>query len=235
MISIIIPVLNESSMIGRLLEHLSENSTAEDISEILVIDGGSNDGTQNIVKTIAEDAKTDIVLIDSEKGRAKQMNLGAAKAKGSILYFLHADTFPPTNFDKKIISEIKQGNLYGCFRMNFDQPQFILKVSQLFTRFNYKFCRGGDQSLYVSNEIFVKLGGYDESYTVYEDCEFINRLYKHGKFTVINDYVTTSARRYDNNGTWKLQYHFAVIHLKKWFGSSPENLYNYYKRNITIL
>ena len=232
MISIIIPVLNEAQIIERLLNHLAISSSEKNITEIIVVDGGSIDGTKEIVSLFSEKSDIKVLLLTSEKGRAKQMNLGAKNATGGVLYFLHADTLPPENFDFSILSQIQCGNVAGCFRMKFDGNHPILRISQWFTQFNKKFCRGGDQSLFIKAEIFSDLNGFDENYIVYEDCEFINRIYDNHNFTVINDHVLTSSRRYAQNGTWKLQYHFAIIHLKKILGASPEKLYNYYRDNI---
>ena len=117
-ISIVIPVLNEAANIKNLLNHLIENSFKENIQDIIVVDGGSVDGTQNMVLDIfsqSENTRTNIRLLTSEKGRAKQMNLGAKKANGNVLYFLHADSFPPKHFDKHILSEIKKGNTNAPF------------------------------------------------------------------------------------------------------------------------
>jgi len=116
--------------------------------------------------------------------------------------------------------------------MKFDGNHIILKFSQWFTRFNVKSCRGGDQSLFVSKEIFDSLNGYNEEFTVYEDCEFIGRLYDQHNFTVLNKYVITSSRRYAQNGTLRLQYHFTVIHLKKWVGAPASELTRYYNKYI---
>lgn len=232
MISIIIPVFNESKTIEKLLVHLSENSSAENISEIIIIDGGSVDGTQKLVHNFSEKNISNTKLISSEKGRARQMNAGAEMATGKILYFLHADSFPPVDFDAMIHSEVRKGNLAGCFRMKFDSDHLVLRFSQWFTKFNFKFCRGGDQSLFITQKAFQALDGYNESYTIYEDCEFINRVYDDYKFVVINEFLTTSSRKYQQNGTLKLQYHFTVIHLKKMLGATPENLSAYYQKNI---
>lgn len=232
MISIIIPVFNESETITLLLRHISENASEKNISEIIVVDGGSNDGTVAKVFRYSETSDQNIQLITSQKGRSVQMNAGAQVAAGKILYFLHADSFPPKNFDTQIISEVTKGNKAGCFRMKFDNDHPLLKFSQWFTRLNFTFCRGGDQSLFISKSIFVKLGRFNESYIVYEDCEFINRIYAQFTFTIIPDYVITSSRKYEIVGAWKLQYHFAVIHLKNKFGASPERLYQYYRKNI---
>lgn len=232
MISIIIPVINEADTIVSLLDYISKNSSLKNISEVIVVDGGSQDKTCQIVELYTKSSIVNIRLISSEKGRARQMNTGARSATGSILYFLHADSFPPNGFDKSIISEIKKGNTAGCFRMKFDNNHPLLKFSQWFTQFNIKLFRGGDQSLFIGSELFDQLEGYNEQYFIYEDCEFINRLYKEHSFTIIPDYILTSARKYDQIGTWKLQYHFAVIHLKNSFGVSAEKLHQYYERHI---
>ena len=232
-ISIIIPIFNESENIGNLLSHLIDNSNPKNIQEILVVDGGSTDGSQEIVNNFIKTKNLlHLILINSPKGRAKQMNAGAEKATGEILYFLHADSYPPKNYDQLIINETKKGFLAGCFRMRFDSNHPLLKFSQWFTRFNYKACRGGDQSLYILKCVFTELKGYNENYIIYEDCELINRVYDTVPFKVIPEIITTSSRRYNINGTWKLQYHFTIIHLKKWLGASPEKLSSYYLKNI---
>lgn len=232
-ISIIIPILNESENIGNLLTYLIENSTPKNIREIIVVDGGSTDGSQELVTNFIQTEKLfQLILINSPKGRAIQMNTGTEKATGEILYFLHADSYPPKNYDQFIINEAKNGFIAGCFRMKFDSNHPVLKFSQWFTRFNYKSCRGGDQSLYILKSLFKEMKGFDENYLIYEDCEFINRIYDTVQFKVIPETITTSSRRYNINGTWKLQYHFTVIHLKKWLGASPEKLSSYYFKNI---
>lgn len=100
------------------------------------------------------------------------------------------------------------------------------------TQFNWRASRGGDQSLFVSKDIFNQLGGYDEAFTIYEDIDFINKLYKINEFTVIKKWITTSARRYNKNGIWKLQRHFWTIYVKKWFGASAKDLHQYYIKHI---
>jgi rSAM/selenodomain-associated transferase 2 len=231
-ISIIIPVLNEETTIGTLLESISGRMADKGKCEVIIIDGGSTDRTENIVGEKSLKFNFPVVFRSSEKGRAVQMNMGASVAAGAILYFLHADSLPPQGFDNAIRKAVTGGEPAGCFRLRFDARHPLLRFSQWFTRFNWKICRGGDQSLFVSRELFGQLGGFDERYRVYEDCEFINRLYLKGHFTVLKGEVLTSARKYRANGTWRLQYHFTLIHIKKWLGSEPEELYRYYQRHI---
>ncbi|WP_456438544.1 TIGR04283 family arsenosugar biosynthesis glycosyltransferase [Psychroserpens sp.] len=230
-ISIIIPVLNEEKDIGKLLVHLNENSLKSNISSIILVDGGSQDNTCALINHM-QTIYTNIELLHSEKGRAKQMNLGAKKATGNILYFLHADSFPPQQFDELIISEVKKGNQAGCFRMQFDNNHWWLRLASWLTQFSWRACRGGDQSQFITRNIFDDIGGYDENFIIYEDNILINELFERKQFVVINKKIRTSARLYKKHGIWKLQYHFWTIYVKKWFGASAEELLAYYKKHI---
>lgn len=227
-ISIIVPILNEADYIGKLLSCLQNKIAPEHVEEILVIDGGSTDSSLKIAEEYGA------TIVHSEKGRAKQMNLGAQMAKAEILYFLHADTLPPKNFVLYILEAVKGGFQAGCFQMQFDSNSRFLKFFAWFTRINHQICRGGDQSLFVTKRLFQNSKGFNEDYKIYEDNEFIGRLYKKTKFKVLPLQVKTSARRYEKVGAIRLQYHFGVIHLKNYLGAGPDQLYDYYKRKIPI-
>ena len=227
-ISIIIPVLNEAENIENLLNHLIDNASLNTIAEIIVVDGGSTDNTPIIVENLG----LNITLLHSKKGRAKQMNTGAKKAKSDILYFLHADSFPPNRYDQLIINEVEQDNPAGCFRLQFDNTHWWLRLASWLTQFSWRACRGGDQSQFITKVLFNDIGGFDESYVIYEDNILINELYKRKQFVVINKKIKTSARLYERHGVWKLQYHFWTIYVKKWFGASADDLYKYYLKHI---
>ncbi len=226
-ISIIIPIYNEVEAINELLLHIENNASQTIPLEIIVVDGGSTDGSQKEIEK-----HEIVVLINSGKGRAKQMNAAAKIAKADILYFLHCDSFPPKDFDRLIMDQVQKGNEAGCFRMKFDYPHPVLTVSQWFTRINHVSCRGGDQSLFVTKKLFNQIGGYNEAFIIYEDNEIASRLYNKKQFVVIPENLVTSARRYKENGVCRLQYHFAVIHLKRRLGHSVESMLNYYKKTI---
>ncbi|MEO9892088.1 TIGR04283 family arsenosugar biosynthesis glycosyltransferase [Aurantibacter sp.] len=227
-ISIIIPVFNEASIIASLLTYLKQNSDKRNIKEIIVVDGGSTDQTITIAK------ESGAKVIQSVKGRSRQLNCGAKYAIGNILYFLHVDTLPPKNFDSSILSAVHANSQAGCFRMKFDTKNTFLSFFAWMTKLNFKICRGGDQSLFITKELFELTGGFNESYDVYEDNEFTDRLYEIIDFKILPRHVITSARRYEEIGTVKLQYYFGVMHFKNYTGAGPKKLHEYYLRKIAV-
>ncbi|WP_234859452.1 TIGR04283 family arsenosugar biosynthesis glycosyltransferase [Aquimarina aquimarini] len=232
-ISIIIPILNESEIIGKLISILIQSSfSRKNIQEILIVDGGSTDRSKDIIDTLASQETTTIKFIPSQKGRAKQLNTGARIAQGNILYFLHADSYPPKGYDDDIIQEVKKGNNAGCFRMKFNSNHWWLRFLGWLTQFHSKRCRGGDQSQFITTSLFKQIDGYDESFIVYEDNDLVERLFAIQQFVIIPKNVITSARRYKEIGIWRLQYYFLNIHMRKWMGASPEKLYRYYKKKV---
>ncbi|OAB79834.1 TIGR04283 family arsenosugar biosynthesis glycosyltransferase [Cochleicola gelatinilyticus] len=234
MISIIIPVLNEAVTIESLLLHLCKNASETQIADILVIDGGSTDDTRTIVQRFSRNSTFPIQLIASEKGRAKQMNTGAQHATGTILYFLHADSFPPKGYDSLISEAVQKGNPAGCFKMKFDSDHWWLRLASWLTKFNWRACRGGDQSQFITRALFDEIGGFDETFVIYEDNILINELYSRNKFIVIQEWITSSARLYREKGIWNLQYHFWAIYVKRWLGADAEELYAYYVKHIKL-
>ena len=229
MISIIIPVFNEATQIGHLLHYLRQNSTGL-VKEIIVVDGGSTDGTCNLLQK-----NTTINVLSSKKGRAKQMNTGARAAQGEILYFLHADSYPPKHFDRMIVETTrKKGAHAGCFMLKFDTNHWWLRLMGRLTAINHMSCRGGDQSLFVDRTLFWSLGGFNERFIIYEDNDLIRKLYGAAKFNVIKKCLVTSSRKYDQMGVWKLQWIYLQIYWKKRMGAGPEQLYQHYKRKIVF-
>ncbi len=225
MISIIIPVVNEADVIEKNIANIRNACSTNDV-EFIIVDGGSTDGT------IAIAEKLSVTVVRCEKGRAKQMNHGALFAKGEILYFLHADSIPPLQFDQKILNAYQNGAAIGCFRLAFDYKHWFLKANSWFTRFDMNAIRFGDQSLFVVKNVFLKSGGFREDMVIMEDQEIIHRLKKHGKFIVLKDEVITSARKYLDNGIFKMQGIFFIIWAMYYLGYSQEHLLKEYKKLI---
>ena len=204
-LSIIIPTYNEASVIGKLIHYLLLHTSAG--TEIIVADGGSTDST----RTIASEAGATSILC-KRKGRGPQMNEGAGAASGYILYFLHADTFPPAQFEIHIKQAVQQGQESGCFRLKFDDPHWFLKLNAWFTRFDVEAIRFGDQSLFTTKALFEKAGGFDNSLLLLEDQEIMARLRRLSPFSVLPLAVITSARKYKEIGVYKLQAGYFLIY-----------------------
>lgn len=227
MFSVIIPTFNEEGYIGSTIRFLQGNMNAGFIREIIVADGGSSDNT------IAESERCGcIVRHCDKKGRAAQMNEGAKIATGELLYFLHADTLPSLDFIECMLSAYAEGFESGCFRLKFDHPHWFLRLNCWFTRFDLNAFRFGDQSLMVTNDIFGRIGGFDESLIVMEDQEILSRIRKHCRFKVIDRDVRTSARKYLRNGVYKTQAVFFLIYFMYQLGASQQRLLSTYKRLI---
>lgn len=224
-LSIIIPTFNEIENINQLLLHLQEISHID--IEIIVVDGGSTDGTQKRVE------KHEAILLNSkEKGRAKQMNLAAKKAKGDVLYFVHADTLPPKTFYEDIKASIKEGFPIGCYRFKFNSDKRILKLNAYLTRFDRLMCRGGDQSLFITRELFDDLGGYCENHKVMEDYDIILRARKTYPFKIIPKDVIVSARKYDYNSYLKVNYANFIVFMMFFAKVDHDKIIKFYKKTL---
>ena len=226
MISVIIPAYNEERQIGATIRYVMERG-APFVTQIIVSDGGSLDQTIAKAKLAGAEA-----VLSPFKGRAAQMNHGASFAKSPLLYFLHADTLPPTGFSKDIIDAIAKGFGSGCFMLQFDYPHWFLKANCWFTRFDVNAIRFGDQSLFVQKEVFEKCGGFSEKHIVMEDQEIIPRIRKLCRFTVIKKPVITSTRKYLENGIYKTQGIYFLIYFMYRLGYSQQKLLSTYRRLV---
>jgi hypothetical protein len=160
------------------------------------------------------------------------MNYGASLASAPVLYFLHADSYPPPGFWQDITKAVGQGFNSGCYQLAFDDPHPFLRFNAWFTRFDINAIRFGDQSLFVSKEVFLQAGGFREDLIVMEDQEIIGRIRKVARFKVLPGKVTTSARKYRENGYYKLQGIFFLIYFLYQLGVPQEKLVKLYKRLI---
>ena len=160
------------------------------------------------------------------------MNLGASNASGDILYFLHADTYPPAEFATKIVKAINQGAAFGCFRLCFDWRHWFLSLNSWFTRFNINVFRFGDQSLFVTRQSFANIEGYNEQLRLFEDQEIIGRLKTQGPFRLLPAVVVTSARKYRKNGPFRLQLVYYLLYLLYSLGFTQEVLVQTYLRLV---
>lgn len=226
MISIIIPVFNEEEYIGPLVSYLLLQGNGM-VKEVMVIDGGSTDDTTGIADRTG--AK---VIKSPEAGRAFQMNYGAAYSSSDILYFIHADTFPPPGFANDIIQAVNKGFNCGRYRTMFDSNKWILKVNAFFTRFDWFICHGGDQTFFITKELFNSIRGFDPAMKIMEEYELTVRAKQKGRYKIFNRNALVSARKYQNRSWWQVQManRKAVALYKK--GASQTEILNTYREML---
>jgi rSAM/selenodomain-associated transferase 2 len=221
-LSIIIPTYNEANYIGSLINHLNQHCDASAVS-IIVADGGSTDHTIAIAKEAGATA-----LVSPHKGRSAQMNYGASLATSEVLYFVHADTFPPSSLAKDIKQAIAEGFDLGRYRTKFDSTKAILKLNAWATRFDLFICMGGDQTLFIKRDLFQQQNGFREDMKIMEDYEFCARMRKGARYKIMKGAATVSARKYDTNSWWAVQRANAkIMSLYKKGASQPQMLDTY--------
>src|SRR3990167_10843174 len=194
-ISVVIPTLNEEFHIEKTLQSINKQ---EGDYEFYVVDGGSTDNTVAIAKRYA-------CVINSKRGRAVQMNVGAKLCTGDVLLFLHADTILPDNAFREIRKRMQDNKIAGgSFYIAFDAVNFILRGISFITRFNFRLFHFGDQGIFVRRDVFQKLHGYKDM-PIMEDYDFCKRLRSKGKVILIRMPVISSARRFIKKGVVRQQ------------------------------
>ncbi|MDY6965617.1 MAG: TIGR04283 family arsenosugar biosynthesis glycosyltransferase [Halobacteriota archaeon] len=222
--SIIIPVLNEADHINSQIEHIYNLSPSQDF-EIVVVDGSQRKDTINAIKN------PEVISIGSEKGRAHQMNAGADVARGDILLFLHADTRLPDGALEKISSVLDDRLYVGgafdlCIRSERPVYNMISKMISLrsrLTRVPY-----GDQAIFLRRGYFNELGGY-RKIPLMEDVELMRRIKRSkGRINFISDCVSTSQRRWEEEGIIYCTLRNWMVRALFYCGVSPGKLVRFY-------
>lgn len=219
-ISVIVPTLNEAEWLGETLTVIEQ----QEPHEIIVVDGGSSDGTVELASRKAH-------VIHGDRGRSKQFNAGAAASEGDVLLFVHADShLPPTGLSD-IRTSLTAGADAGAFRLRFDRQHPVLKFSALCTRLPINSFCFGDRGLFVRRSLFDSVGGYPDQ-PVFEDIEMVNVLAAAGQFRFLKSHSTTSARRYLASGVLKQQWTNTRLWLRYNFGEPPERLSSEYTYSV---
>ena len=222
-ISVIIPVLNEAESIQKCLEQFYQ----EDVIDVVVVDGGSTDGTPDKVVS----AGVGRCVSSPKPGRASQMNFGAEKAVGDVFLFLHADTFLPPN-GLALIREVmaKQHVVGGRFELGLAEKRLGFRLIAYLSTLRSKFLgiTYGDQGIFVRRDVFGAVGGYP-ALELFEDSEFCNVVKKCGQFVLLPAQVCSSTRRWQKWGVVRTVIWMWVLRVLFVCGISDKTLSQWYR------
>ena len=199
-ISVVVPALNEAAGIGATLASVAAQPGP---LEVIVVDGGSHDGTPGA----ARHALPEAVVVTSPRGRAAQMNAGAARATGDVLLFLHADTrLAPDALDAVRSALDDPEAVAGCFETAFAEDAAFGPVGRRLMRLwqarlwmRWHRFAFGDRALFARRGAFDAVGGFPDQ-PIFEDLDFVRAVRRRGRFVFLSASVTTSARRFRQNG-----------------------------------
>jgi rSAM/selenodomain-associated transferase 2 len=212
-LSIIVPALNEAAAIGATLAALAPLRARG--HEVLVADGGSEDGTRDIARPLADR------VIAGARGRARQMNAGAAAASGDALLFLHADTRLPADADRLVFDSLQE-NPWGRFDVTIEGRSALLPVIAFFMNLRSRLTgiATGDQAIFVRRAAFA---GFPEI-ALMEDIAFSRAMKRLGPPAALHDKVTTSGRRWERRGVLRTMVLMWRLRLAFFFGAEPDEL-----------
>ena len=197
-LSIIIPVRNDAASLNRTLDHLVCLAGISE-AEIIVAASGDEDGTKRAVADRAQ------LLWSTDSTRAALLNAGAAVAGGQVLFFLHADSFPPANAFELIRRSLSDDRVVGgAFEHLFMEQEWSLRIITWLNRIRYRITRNyyGDQGLFIRTSVFHQMRGYKDLQLM-EDLDFSQRLKKMGRSILIRTPLLTSGRRFLARGPWR--------------------------------
>ncbi len=224
-LSIVMPVLNEADLLPAALAALQPLRGRG--HELIVVDGGSSDETREIVAGYAD------LVITSERGRALQMNRGAERAQGDVLWFLHADTLASTVAAEAILSLCENDSeaVWGRFDVQLSGERLMFRLIEwlMNRRSRWSGIATGDQGIFVRRSIFEKLGGYAEI-PLMEDIELCKRLKRIRRPVCCSRRLITSSRRWERRGILATVLLMWYLRLAYFIGVSPERLAARYYR-----
>ncbi|MCC7546667.1 MAG: TIGR04283 family arsenosugar biosynthesis glycosyltransferase [Burkholderiales bacterium] len=222
-LSVVMPVLDEAGCIRTSLERLRVLREAG--HEVIVADGGSRDGTPDLARGLAD------CILDAPRGRALQMNAGAARAGGDVLLFLHADTRLPADVLEQLAAVFCTGSRrWGRFDVRIEGRHPMLRVvaRAMNLRSRLTSVCTGDQCIVVARELFVRAEGYPPI-VLMEDVALSKRLRRLGAMAALPGPVVTSGRRWENNGVWRTIVLMWWLRLRYFLGDSPRRLGRVYE------
>lgn len=227
-LSIVIPVLGEAAIVADALVSLAPLRARG--AEIIVVDGGSRDGTPELARPLADQ------VIEAPCGRSTQMNAGAARAGGDVLLFLHADSQLPPDADRLIRDGLaRSGRRWGRFDVEIvgSSPLLRLIAFLMNARSRLTGIATGDQAMFVTRRAFQDAGGFP-AIALMEDVAFSTRLKRSGRPLCLSARVKTSGRRWEEHGVLRTVLLMWWLRLAYRLGARPDALarrYGYAPRN----
>jgi rSAM/selenodomain-associated transferase 2 len=222
LLSIVMPTLNEAPAIAGVLASLQP--LRRHGHELVVVDGGSTDGTAALARPLAD------AVLSAARGRAAQMNAGAAAARGQVLLFLHADTRLPPRADALVLQALAEGHAWGRFDVRIDgRPRLLRVVAALMNlRSRLTGIATGDQAMFVTRDAFQRVGGFPVQ-PLMEDIELSRRLRRIGRPACLRERVCTSGRRWEQRGVWRTVFLMWRLRWRYWRGESAARLAEDYR------
>ncbi|MDD3518793.1 MAG: TIGR04283 family arsenosugar biosynthesis glycosyltransferase [Chromatiales bacterium] len=221
-ISVVVPALNEASAI---VDTLSRLQTLRDRGhEIIVVDGGSDDETSVLAQPLADR------VITSARGRARQMNEGAAAAEGDVLWFLHADTHAPLGAERALVSAVQTGAQWGRFdvRLSGHHPLLPVIAGMMNLRSRLTGIATGDQGMFVTRAAFDAAGGFPDI-PLMEDIALSRALRRVAWPACLRMQLLTSGRRWETHGVWRTVLLMWRLRAAYWLGADPAELARRYR------
>jgi rSAM/selenodomain-associated transferase 2 len=225
-VSVVIPILNEAETLPALLQDLQRQ--VDVTIEVLVADGGSEDGSTEIARTFPFAR-----VVSTLRGRGRQMNRGAQEAHGEYLFFLHADTRLRSN---TLVASARDAmtaarhdgadhRVAGHFALEFirknpDRHPVAFRYAEEKTSFDRPHVVNGDQGLFLHRSFFAELGGFDESFNFLEDQKIAADIRSRGRWLLLPGTMRTSARRFESAGFFRLYTLMSIIVALYWVGAT---------------
>ncbi|WP_373080683.1 TIGR04283 family arsenosugar biosynthesis glycosyltransferase [Zhongshania sp.] len=223
-LSVIIPVLNEAEVLPSLLAELAtQRAECQDLVEVIFVDGGSSDASLSLI------ADSGFRLLSGPRGRAKQMNFGAAAAAGSHLLFLHADTQLPECAFERVNNALRSG-LWGRFDVRISGDAQMFKVIAWFMNWRSRLSgiATGDQGIFVRETTFIEVGGFPDQ-PLMEDIALSSLLRERAAPMCLRNKVETSGRRWQERGIWRTIILMWRLRYLYWRGVPAEQLASRYE------
>lgn len=219
---IVLPVLNEAPNLVATLEALVP--LRQRGARVVVVDGGSQDETMALARPHAD------ALISAPRGRAAQMNAGAALGWGEVLLFLHADTTLPAQADVQLLQALAKGHVWGRFdvRIQGRARMLVVVAAMMNLRSRWTGIATGDQAMFMTREAFAQVGGFAPQ-PLMEDIALSQRLRALGAPACLRERVITSGRRWEQHGVWRTMALMWRLRWRYWCGESAHSLARDYR------